>query len=76
MLLKNRSSFAKFRYGVTPLKRETERYEGKEVHERTCFNCSSIIKYEQHYVILKCPLYSNLPAETNIDYLKNKTKHK
>lgn len=57
--LKNRSSFAKFRCGVAPLKIETGRYERKEVHERTCFNCSSIVEDELH-VILKCPLYVDL----------------
>ncbi|XP_063415978.1 uncharacterized protein LOC134697626 [Mytilus trossulus] len=44
----NRSSFAKFRSGVAPLKLETGRYEKKEVHERTCFNCSSIVEDEMH----------------------------
>ena len=57
--LKNRSAFAKFRCGVAPLKLETGRYEKKEVHERTCFNCSSIVEDEIH-VILKCPLYVDL----------------
>ena len=51
-----RSSIAKLRTGVAPLRLETGRYEGLAVNQRTCFNCNENVKSEQH-VLLKCPLY-------------------
>ncbi|XP_071151601.1 uncharacterized protein [Mytilus edulis] len=59
MTLKFRSSFAKFRCGVAPLRIETGRYERKEIHERTRFYCNDSIEDELH-VLLKCPLYEDL----------------
>ena len=54
-----RSSIAKFRTGVAPLRLETGRYEGLAVNQRTCFNCNENVESEQ-YVLLKCPLYEDL----------------
>ena len=54
-----RSSIAKFRTGVAPLRLETGRYEGLAVNQRTCFNCNENVESEQH-VLLKCPLYEDL----------------
>ena len=54
-----RSSIAKFRTGVAPLRLETGRYEGLAVNQRTCFNCNESVESEQH-VLLNCPLYEDL----------------
>ena len=57
-----RSSFAKFRCGVAPIKIETGRYENLAVDSRVCFNCLNVVEDEKH-VILNCPLYANLRLE-------------
>ena len=62
ILLKYRSSYAKCRCGVVPLRIETDRYERKPIYERTCFvythNNNMLVKEEFH-VILNCPLYAD-----------------
>lgn len=57
-----RSAFAKFRWGVAPLKFETGRYENLPADKRFCFNCKNVIEDEKH-AILKCQLYANLRVE-------------
>ena len=52
--VRHRSSFAKFRCGVAPIKIETGRYE----NQRLCPFCSSV-EYEMH-VILHCETYRDL----------------
>ena len=54
-----RSSIAKFRIGIAPLRLETGRYEGLAVNQQTGFNCNENVESEQH-VLLKCPLYEDL----------------
>ena len=51
-----RSSYAKFRCGVAPIRVETGRYERLNYDDRTCFNCHEKIENEEH-VLLECPLY-------------------
>jgi hypothetical protein len=55
---KYKSSFAKIRYEVAPLKIETGRYEGVSIENRTCFNnicnVNNGIENENH-VLLECP---------------------
>ena len=48
--LKNRSSFAKFRCGVAPIRIETGRYEGLSVEERICPFCSDIEDKNMFYL--------------------------
>lgn len=55
-----RSAFAKFRCGVTPLRIETGRYEGKNIEERKCFYCNSSSIEDEKHVLLYCPLYADL----------------
>ena len=62
MPLSWRSSFAKFRAGVAPLRLETGRYENLDVSQRTCFNCHDKVESE-HHVLLNCPLYEDLQLE-------------
>ena len=57
-----RSSLAKFRTGVPPLRLETGRYENLAVDQRTCFTCHNLVESEQH-VLLNCPLYEDLHHE-------------
>ena len=56
MPFKHRSSMAKFRCGVAPLRIETGRYEGLSEDHRTCPICKSGIENETH-VLLTCYLY-------------------
>ena len=61
--LKHRSSYAKFRCGVAPLRVETGRYERKPINERTCFVCThynNIPVEDEFHVILNFPLYADL----------------
>ena len=53
----HRSSLAKFRCGVAPLRLGTGRYENLSVNERTCPFCKSVVESEKH-VLLECPLYA------------------
>ena len=55
----HRSSYAKFRMGVAPLRLETGRYEHLAEDRRVCFNCPTSVESEEH-VIMDCPLYSDL----------------
>lgn len=55
----HRSSYAKFRMGVAPLRIETGRYEQLEEDRRVCFNCENDVESEEH-VLMDCPVYSNL----------------
>ena len=57
-----RSSFAKFRAGVGPLRLETGRYGNLAVNQRTCFNCLDLVESE-HHVLLNCPLYEDVQLE-------------
>ncbi len=59
MSRQHRSSLAKFRCGVAPLRIETGRFENVPLQARTCFNCTDTIEDEQH-VLTTCPLYSNI----------------
>ena len=59
LLFKHRSALAKFRCGVAPLRLETGRYERLQPDQRTCFQCTDRIEYEEH-VLLACPLYEDL----------------
>ena len=52
----HRSSYAKFRCGVAPIRVETGRYERLNYDDRTCFNCHEKIENEED-VLLECPLY-------------------
>ena len=63
MSMKRRSSLAKFRCGVAPLRIETGRYERIAYDERNCFNCLSIVQNEEH-VLLECPLYNDIRNES------------
>jgi hypothetical protein len=60
---KYKSSFAKIRYEVAPLKIETGRYEGVSIENRTCFNnicnVNNGIENENH-VLLECPEHADL----------------
>lgn len=69
-----KSAFAKFRFGVAPLKIETGRYENMAVNDRKCFICLDDVEDEKH-VILTCPLYADLRrilynecASFNVDF--------
>ena len=55
----HRSSYAKFRMGVAPLRLETGRYEHLAEDRLVCFNCPTSVESEEH-VIMDCPLYSDL----------------
>lgn len=55
----HRSTFAKFRLGVVPLKIETGRYQGIALNDRICFNCLDDIEDEKH-VLLHCGLYQDI----------------
>ena len=59
---KYRSSFAKFRCGVAPIRIETGRYCGLEENMRVCYNCEGVIENEIH-VITECPKYSDIRAD-------------
>ena len=52
----HRSSYAKFRCGVAPIRVETGRYERLNYDDRTCFNCHEKIENEEH-VLLEWSLY-------------------
>jgi hypothetical protein len=54
-----RSAYAKFRYGVAPLRIETGRYKRLQINEHTCFHCVNEVESEEH-VLLSCPVYSDL----------------
>ena len=58
MPFSQRSSFAKFRCGVAPLRIETGRFEKLILKDRVCDNCMNILEDEAH-VILSCPLYDD-----------------
>ena len=62
--LKHRSAFAKFRWGVAPIKIETGRYENLVFEERTCPFCSNI--EDEIHVILDCNVYND-PKITLLD---------
>ncbi len=53
---KHRSSMAKFRAGVAPLRLETDRYDNTDEADRICFQCADIVESEEHF-ILHCPLF-------------------
>ena len=55
----HRSTFAKLRMGVAPLRIETARYERIEEENKLCFNCGDAVQSEEH-VLLDCPLYQDL----------------
>ena len=55
----HRSSYARFRMGVAPLRIETDRYEQLEESKRVCYNCESEVETEEH-VLMDCPVYSDL----------------
>lgn len=57
-----RSSLAKFRCGVAPLRIETGRYERISYDERNCFNCKTKVENEEH-ALLECPLYDDIRNE-------------
>ena len=65
----DRSAFAKFRCGVTPIRLETGRYENIKLEERCCFTCSNLIEDETH-VILQCPLYYDFRNNLFTEVLK------
>ena len=54
---KYRSAYAKFRYGVAPLKIEAGRYGVNRVpvEERLCEACNRV--EDKFHVLMKCPLY-------------------
>ena len=56
-----RSSLAKFRCGVAPLRLETGRYENLAITDRICRSCtdSAIVEDEVH-VVTTCPIYNDL----------------
>ena len=55
----HRSSFAKFRMGVAPLRIETERCERIAEVNRVCFKCNDAVESEEH-VFMDCRLYQDL----------------
>jgi len=57
MTFAHRSSLAKFRCGVAPLRTETGRYKYLPVHERKCPFCKTVVESELH-VLLNCPMYT------------------
>jgi len=57
MSFAHRSSLAKFRCGVAPLRIETGRYEKLPVHERKCPFCKTVVESELH-ALLNCPMYT------------------
>ena len=57
-----RSSLAKFRCGVAPLRIETGRYEMLPYDIRNCFHCVTDVKTEEH-VLLEYPLYNDIRQE-------------
>ena len=75
-----RSSYAKFRMGVAPLRLETGRYEHLTKNRRVCFNCPNEVESEEH-VIMDCPVYSDLRSilfskiAQHIPEFYTKTKH-
>lgn len=52
----HRSSLAKFRCGVAPIRLETGRYENLQENQRICPLCLDGVESELH-VMLKCPIY-------------------
>ena len=65
----DRSAFAKFRCGVTPIRLETGRYENIKLEERCCFTCSNLIE-DETYVILHCSVYSDFRNNLFTEVLK------
>ncbi len=63
MSKKYRSAFAKFRYGVAPIRIETGRYEGLEEKDRICLLCDHNIIKSEYHVIMSCPVYNELHGE-------------
>ena len=59
----HRSSLAKFRCGVAPLRLETGRFEGLDEEERVCFNCPQEVESEEH-VLIRCPVYDDIRRNT------------
>ena len=58
----HRSSFAKFRLGVAPLRIETGRYEGLIETERICPFCKNHTEDELH-VLFDCFLYNDIRSD-------------
>ena len=56
---KHRWVLAKFRCGVAPLRLETGRYERLQPDQRTRFQCSDRIEFEEHGLLAR-PLYEDL----------------
>ena len=56
-----RSSLAKFRCGVAPIRVETGRYENIPFDERLCDNCN-VVETEAH-CLLECYLYDDIRHE-------------
>ena len=82
--MKHRSAFAKFRFGVAPLKLETGRYEGISEVDRLCPICKNAIEDECH-VVLKCTAYHDIrkdlmlkaiSIDANFNYFNDNNKMK
>lgn len=58
----HRTALAKFRFGVVPLRLETDRYERIPVEQRLCFICDNVVEDELH-VLINCPLYHDLRVD-------------
>ena len=59
---KIRSSYAKFRCGVAPIRIETGRYEKLDLCERLCIFCEGCIEDEFH-VLTECSLYIDIHSK-------------
>ncbi len=62
MNFKDRSTIAKFRWGVTPIKFETGRYLHLNVDERVCPTCIAEVESEEH-VLTRSHTYINFGNE-------------
>ena len=55
---RHRSSLAKFRCGVAPIRLETGRYEQLNVPQRICPICTTSEVETEEHVIIRCPAYT------------------